>query len=160
MGTRIGGELPSSYGLVITVEAPAGTTAAAPVEVGEVYKLSAATAYKLVAAVAADDLGWAGHTHQENTFATYVQNATTAGPNGGNAPLVRTEERSESVKPISVRVLGAWSTILRMAYSGAAPTVGQSVEADGSKKVRALAFNGFTFVLFIDTAKTEVEFLI
>lgn len=134
MATRPGGETPSDYGLVITAEAPAGTDATTPVEVGDVFKLSRSTAYKLITAVASDPLS------------TEV--------------LVAALERSSDVKPISVRVLGHYQAIKSLPYSGTTPTIGQSIQADGARKVKAVAFDAKTFVCFVDTAKLTAEVLI
>jgi hypothetical protein len=134
MATRPGGESPSEYGLTITAEAPAGTDSVTTVEVGDVFKLSRSTSYKLVAAANSDALS--------------------------AEVLVQALERSVDVKPISVMVLGHYNRIQRLAYSGTTPTIGQSLQSDGARKVKAVAFDGKTFVCFVDTTKLEVEALI
>lgn len=137
MAPRNGGESPAAYGCIITCDAPTGTTALAPVEIGEIYKLSTAASYKLVAAVAADKLGGIA-----------------------NAPLVRTEERADIVKPIAVRVISrGFQRISALKYSGAAPTLGASVEADGAKAVRNVAYDGNSFNCYVDTTNLIVEVL-
>lgn len=135
MTTRPGGETPSDYGLVITAEAPAGTDSTTPVEVDQVFKLSTSTAYKLVATADGDVPDTAGI-------------------------LVCALERSVDVKPIAVRVLGRHSCIKTLTYSGTDPTIGQSVIADAARGVKAAAYNGINFVLYVDTVKKTCEVLI
>jgi hypothetical protein len=133
------GESPEIYALRLTVEAPDGTTPAAPVEIGSIYKLGGTDAdgggYKLVAAVDNDDVN--------------------------SAVLVRAEQRAIGVDPMTVVVLGHWNKVLRLAYlTGSAPSLGQSVQISSTvTKVDGKAFDESSFVLHVDTALEEVEVL-
>jgi hypothetical protein len=140
MGVRYGGETPENFGLRITVETPAGTTSAAPVTPGQMFKLGPTDvdggAYKCVALVDNDDMS--------------------------SVVLVQAAQRSETVGPITVNVLGFYSQIRRLPYlTGSAPSLGQSVQASATvKKVDGKAFAaGCGFVLFVDTVTEEVEVL-
>lgn len=139
MAVRPQGETPHRYGLTITCEAPAGTDSVTPVEIGDIFKLSRTTAYKLVAAVDGDTM------------------LATGG--AGSEVLVVAMERSTDVKPIAVRVLGKFSHIKTLFYNGTAPTIGQSLIASSARKVKAVAYNGQNFACFVDTVKATVEVL-
>jgi len=140
MSVRYGGETPEGFGLRITVEAPAGVTSAAPVTVGQLFKLGPTDAdggaYKCVAMSDNDDIS--------------------------SVVMVQALQRSETVGPITVAVLGFYSQIRRLPYlTGSAPSLGQSVQASATvTKVDGKTFAaGAGFVLFVDTVNEEVEVL-
>lgn len=146
MVMRIGGETPIiKYGLELSVEAPTGVTAAAPVLAGEVYKLGGADAqgggYKAAACVTGDD--------------------------AGNAILLMALHRhnGEQNLPLGVKVVSHnCIQVRRLPYNDAdgAPTVGQSIEISANvKKIKGKAFAaGHGYVLFVDTDADDVEVLV
>lgn len=145
MVQRIGGETPIiKYGTELSVEGPAGTTSAAPVLAGNIYKLGSTgadgTGYKVVACTAADS--------------------------SANGVLVMALHRLTDLNvPLGVKVLGAYglTQVRRLRYhTGAAPSIGQSIEA--STTVTEIAGKawavGCGYVLAVDTTALEAEVLV
>ena len=139
-----GGETPIiKYGTEITVESPAGISAAAPINQGDLFILSG---------TAADGSG-------------YKAAAATA----GNAPttvgclLMALHRMEQPSQPMGVKVLnGSMEQIRRLRYTGS-PTLGQSVAISAAdvRKVVGKAFAvGDGRILAINTSTTEVEVLI
>lgn len=138
-----GGQFPLvKYGVTLTVEAPDGTTTAAPVEQGDVFKLggtaSDGTGYKVV--------------------------ACSDGNDATSSVLVMALHRITSVNDLGVLILsGKWAGVDRVRYhTGAAPTLGQSIEASGVnvREIKGKSFDGDGYVLKVDTSALEVEVLV
>ncbi|MGV0984972.1 MAG: hypothetical protein ACOYB2_10485 [Limnohabitans sp.] len=141
MAIRYGGaDSHEGTGFRMTVEAPAGTTEAAPVLPGSIWKLGGT------------DVDGGGHK-----LVALVDNDAPA-----NCVFVQAMERAHMVGPMTVRVLGGYSQIIKLPYlHGAAPTIGQSIQASATvTKVDGKAFaDGDGYVLFVDTVTEEVEVL-
>lgn len=143
MANRLGGETPIiKYGLELTLETPSTTSATVPIEQGRILKISGTatdgTAYKAAACAAGDD-------PLEVTMVMALHRSITA-----NAPL-------------GVKVLGSDQQVRRLPYDGAAPSLGQSIEAaagDVSKVTGIGHVAGKGRVLAVNTASKEVEVLI
>lgn len=137
-----GGETPLiDFGLRLTLESPTGTTTAAPVESGDLFKISG---------TAADGSG-------------YKAAALTAGDDPGEVVIVQALHRMTSVGPMGVSVLGHFQQVRRVNYvSGAAPTLGQSIEASATnvRKVAGITYDGSSMVLLIDTNALQCEVLV
>lgn len=138
-----GGETPLvEYGLTMTVEAPTGTDSTTPVNQGDLFKLSGTAAdgsgYKVAAAAADDD--------------------------PQNCILVMALHRMTSVGPMGVLVLGGYAGTTKFNYyTGAAPTIGQSIAVTASnvRKVKGIAWAaGKGYVTAVDTTNLMVEVLI
>jgi len=141
---RPGGETPANYGLTQTFLTPATTSAAAPIEAGSIMKVGTATAWTLVEGANSDKIGTAAA-----------------------ACVVRVEERSVTPNsPVGCRVLGKWQSVLELDYDGTAPVLGGSVEMGDpaapteKRKVTAVAYDGGTFVLDVDTTRKIVTVLV
>lgn len=146
MVQRMGGETPIiKYGTELSVEGPVGTTASQPVNAGDVFKLGGTgadgTGYKVVAAVDGDD--------------------------STNAILVMAlHNLTDLAVPLGVKVLGArgMTQVRRLRYTtGAAPTIGQSIEVSGVdvRKIKGKTFAvGDGYVLAVDTSALDVEVLV
>jgi len=124
--SRIGGKVPDSYGLSLTVRVPAAT-AAAPVNTGDVLNFTATGSYTAALAAA-----------------------------GSPVQLVAKHPVSDGLTPLGVYVYG-FSRVDVFEFSGTAPAIGASVEADGLGGVRAAAAANGTRVLHVDTARGIVE---
>lgn len=140
-----GGETPLiGFGLRLTVEAPAGTSATVPVEQGDIFKISG---------TASDSSG-------------YKAAACTAADSAANSILIMALHRMTDINQMGVIVLGPWQQVRRISYvSGAAPTLGQSIEAAaGAGNLRKIAGKAFVigngFVLKVDTASLQAEVLV
>jgi hypothetical protein len=147
MAFRFGAaETPEDRGLRLTVEAPTGTSSTAPTVIGRVYKLAGTDTdgggHK-IAALATDD---------DPTSCVFVEAA----------------ERVDSVRPMTVFVIGPYSQVRTFDYvDGAAPTIGQGIAATDptgnagadAGKVKGQAFQGDSYVLYDDTANLRVEVL-
>jgi len=137
-----GGETPlTEFGLRLTVEAPTGTDATTPVAQGDVFKLGG---------TAADSSG-------------YKAAACSDGNDATSSVLVMALHRMTEVGPMGVVVLGRWAQVRRVSYyTGAAPTLGQSIESSGSdvRKIKGKSFDGDGYVLKVDTSALQVEVLV
>lgn len=131
--TRVGGPIPDSYGLSLTVKCPTASEAN-PIDTGDLLVWSGTSAYSMVpAADGAVPAGRAKH------------------------PV------SDPFTPLGVHVFGTSPTrVEQISYTGAAPALGASVVANGTGGVRALGAEAanHTRVLFVDTARSLVEVLI
>lgn len=137
-----GGETPLiGFGLRLTVEAPTGTDSTTPVAQGDLFKLGG---------TAADGSG-------------YKAAALASGNDSTSSVVVMALHAMTEVGPMGVFVLGNWHAVRRLNYvSGAAPTIGQSIEASGTnvRKVAGKAFDGDGYVTKVDTAGLQVEVLV
>jgi hypothetical protein len=135
-----GGESPMDFGLRFTVEAPTGTSTSAPVNAGDLFKISG---------TAADGSGYKAAALADN-----------------DAPdtsiIVQAIHRMTSVGPLGVLVLGRYQQVRRLPYTaGNVPTLGQSIEANGTTRtVNGKTFDGTSIVLAVDTNALLVEVLI
>ena len=141
MAQRYGGETPFVNGLTLTVESPAGTTTAAPVEAGDILKLGGTaadgSAYKVVACA------------DEDTPASVV--------------MVQALHRITEVGPLGVRVLSRYSQVRRLPYLvGEIPTLTNSVKISATvDEVGVVAFaDGKGYVLAVDTVAGDCEVLL
>ena len=146
MVQRMGGETPIiKYGTELSVEGPAGVTAAAPVLSGDIFKLGGAgadgTGYKVVNCADGDD--------------------------SSDSVLVMALHRLTDLNvPLGVKILGAYGLcqVRRLRYvAGVVPTLGQSIEISGAdvRRIEGIAFApGKGFVLAIDTSALEAEVLV
>lgn len=128
MAVRVGGPIPDSYGLSLTVKVPTASEAN-PVDTGTPLSWSTAQAYAAIPAAA-----------------------------GAVPDMVAKHPVSDPFTPLGVHVFRA-SRIAIFEYTGAAPALGGSIEANGTGGVRTAAAANGTRVLFVDTAKTIVEVL-
>jgi len=137
-----GGDTPLiGFGLRMTVEAPTGTNATTPVEQGDLFKLGG---------TAADGSG-------------YKAAALVGGNDATSSVVIMALHRMTEVAQMGVVVLGPWQQIKRLNYvSGAAPTLGQSIEASGTnvRKIAGKAYDGDGFVLKVNTADLTAEVLV
>lgn len=138
-----GGETPLiDFALSMTVEGPTGTNAATPVEQGDLFKLGG-TAY--------DGTG-------------YKAAALAAGDDATSSVVLMALHRATEVGTMGVMVVGGYRGVVRFNYvTGAAPTIGQSIEASAvdTRKVAGKAFaRGDGYVLSINTANLTVEVLV
>jgi hypothetical protein len=137
-----GGETPLiGFGLRLTVESPTGTDATTPVAQGDLFKLGG---------TAADGTG-------------YKAVALVAGNDSTSSVILMALHPMTSVGPMGVYVLGPWQSVRRLNYvSGAAPTLGQSIEASATnvRKVVGKAYDGDGYVLKVATADLQVEVLV
>lgn len=138
-----GGETPLvKYGLSYTFESPTGTTTAAPVEQGDLFKVSG---------TASDGSG-------------YKLAALTAGDDPTEVVMVMALHRMTEVGTMGGQLIGNWHQVRRLNYvSGSAPTLGQSIEAAAGnvRKVAGKAFAiGSGIVLKVNTADLTVEVLV
>lgn len=138
-----GGQFPLvKYGITLTVEAPTGTDSTTPVEEGDVFKL--------------------GGTASDGTG--YKAAACVDGNDATSSILVQALHRMTSVNQMGVLVLsGKWSGVTRVKYhTGAAPTIGQSIESSGVdvREIKGKSFDGDGYVLKVDTTNLEVEVLV
>jgi hypothetical protein len=124
--TRIGGKVPDSYGLSLTVRVPTATEAA-PVNAGDILNFTTTGSYTAAPAAA-----------------------------GGAIQLVAKHPVSDGLTPLGVYVYG-FSRVDVLEYSGTAPALGASVEADGAGGVRTAAAANGTRVLHVDTTRSLVE---
>ena len=143
MANEYGGELSDvKYGLELSVEVPTGTSATAPVNMGDLFKIGGTAAdgshYKAVPLAGANDL-----------LTSIVIRAKHS---------VNRDDQPD----LGVKVLGHYSKVLRLPYvTGAAPTLGQSIAASGTnvRRVAGKAFDGTSYVLKVDTVNLIVEVL-
>lgn len=137
-----GGETPLiGFGLRLTVEAPTGTDATTPVAQGDLFKIGG---------TAADGSG-------------YKAAALAAGNDSTSSVVLMALHAMTEVGPMGVVVLDKWQQVRRLNYvSGAAPTLGQSIEASATnvRKVVGKAYDGDGIVLKVDTAGLQVEVLV
>lgn len=137
-----GGETPLiGFGLRMTLESPTGTTSAAPVEQGDLFKIGG---------TAADSSG-------------YKAAALVDGNDFTSSVVVMALHRMTEVGPMGVMVLGRWHSVVRLNYvTGVAPTLGQSVEASGVdiRKIKGKAYDGDGMVLKVDTSALTAEVLV
>lgn len=137
-----GGETPLiDGGFRLTLESPTGTTSSIPVEQGDLFKIGG---------TAADGTG-------------YKAAALVAGNDATSSVVVMALHRMTEVGPMGVIVLGGYQGIVRFNYvSGAAPTLGQSIEASATnvRKVVGKAWDGDGMVLKVNTAELTVEVLV
>ena len=142
MAIRYGGETPDlEYGLEITVEAPDGTTVAAPVLQGSIWKLGS---------TAADGTGYKAVATADNDTAV-------------SCVLLQAKHRITSEGPLAVKVLGSYAQIRRLPYlEGELPEIGHSVMISataGLVGVKEYAA-GCGYTLYVDTVAHEAEVLI
>lgn len=143
MANRLGGETPIiKYGLELTLETPSTTSATVPIEQGSILKVSGTatdgTGFKAAACAAGDD-------PNEVTMVMALHRSVYA-----NAPL-------------GVKVLSGEVQVRRLPYDGAAPSLGESIEAAAGNvaKVTGIAYaKGKGRILAVNTASKEVEILI
>lgn len=137
-----GGETPLiGFGMTLTVEAPTGTSATIPVEQGDLFKLGG---------TAGDGTG-------------YKAAALVAGNDATSSVVLMALHRMTEVAQMGVYVVGRWQSVRRLNYvSGAAPTLGQSIEASATnvRKVVGKAFDTDGYVLKVDTTALQVEVLV
>jgi hypothetical protein len=138
-----GGETPIvKYGLEITVEAPAGTAEATPVEAGDLFKI--------------------GGTDADGSGYKLVALATTDDPE--TCVMVMALHRMTEVREMGVKVLGNYHQIRRLKYvTGSAPTLGQSIKANtaNTRRILGLAWaTGKGIVLKVNTADLDADVLI
>lgn len=137
-----GGETPLiGFGLRMTVEAPTGTDATTPVEQGDLFKLGG---------TASDGSG-------------YKAVALAAGNDSTSSVVIMALHRMTEVNQMGVIVFGKWQQIRRVNYvSGAAPTLGQSIEASTTNPRKAVgkAYDGDGYVLKVDTTALTAEVLV
>ena len=127
--------------LTLTVEAPDGTNATTPVEQGDLFKLGG---------TAADSTG-------------YKAVALVAGNDASSSVVLMALHRATEVGPIGVLVVGRYRRVEQFTYlTGAAPTLGQSIEAApvNTRRVAGKAFDGDGYVLAVNTANLTVEVLV
>jgi hypothetical protein len=146
MVQRIGGETPIiKYGTELSVEGPTGVSAANPVNEGDLFKLGGTgadgTGYKVVDCVANDS--------------------------PISCVLVMALHKLTDINvPLGVKVLGALGStqVRRLRYvSGAAPTIGQSIQATAGnvRRIKGVAFAGGSgYVLAVDTSALDAEVLV
>lgn len=78
----------------------------------------------------------------------------------GDIPQARAKHNvSSATEPLGVHVFG-FSRVNSFTYTGTAPTIGDSIEANGTGGVRAAAEANGTLVMYVDTAKSIVEVLL
>lgn len=133
MATRVGGPIPDSYGLSLSVKCPTASEAN-PIDSGDLLLWDATGAYQMIPAT------------------------DGAVPQGRAKHPV-----SDPFTPLGVHVFGTSPTrVEQIPYTGAAPIIGASVVANGAGGVRALGVEtvNHTRVLFVDTARLIVEILI
>jgi hypothetical protein len=137
-----GGETPLiGFGLRLTVESPTGTDATTPVAQGDLFKLGG---------TAADGSG-------------YKAAALVGGNDSTSSVVIMALHNMTEVGPMGVVVLGPWQQVRRFNYvSGAAPTLGQSIEASGTnvRKIAGKAYDGDGIVLKVDTSALTAEVLV
>lgn len=143
---RIGGETPLVEGIhTISLEAPAGTTSAAPILPGYIYKVD-------------------GTAAADGVSGAYKAVPCSSGDDPSTPVLLVTPlHRMTSVDVGGFILLsGNQSQVRRLKYkSGSAPTVGQSIEASSDlNTVVGKTYDGRSMVLFVDTNALEVEVLI
>lgn len=140
-----GGETPLAYqDGKLTVEPPDGTSTTQPVLAGSIYKMA------LAGDTATDGSGYKIVACSEND-------------NPSTVVLVQALHRHVTMEQMGVIVLSSYAGMVRrIPYkSGAAPTLGQSIEISSD----LINVNGLTWargagtVLAIDTAALEVEVL-
>lgn len=144
MGIRYGGETNRDLGLRMTVDPVNLTiTTAAPVEKGDLFKLGgtdgSGNGYAIAELIAGDD-------------PVEVVMVSAA------------ERKTADTTPMDVYVISpGYSQVRRFKYkTGAAPTLGQSVESATAavRRVTGISYvHGKGFVLRVDTANEEVEVL-
>lgn len=125
---RVGGPIPDSYGLSLSVKVPTASDAN-PVNAGT-------------------PLSWVATA------------ANSAAPSAAGAvpDMVAKHPVSDAFTPLGVHVFKA-SRVAVFTYSGTAPAIGASIEANGVGGVRAAAAGNGTRVLYVDTTRTSVEVL-
>lgn len=137
-----GGETPSiTTSFSLTVEAPTGTDSTTPVNEGDLFKLGG---------TAADGTG-------------YKAVALASGNDSTSSVVVMAIHRIAEVGPMGVILLGPWHQVRRFNYvSGAAPTLGQSIEASGTnvRKIAGKAYDGDGYVLKVNTSDLTAEVLV
>jgi hypothetical protein len=140
-----GGEtplVPYAGPLTLTVEAPDGTTEAAPVIAGQLYKLSG---------TAADGSG-------------YKIAACTAGDDPLEVVMVMALHRMTQVREMGVVLITPYRQVRRLPYiSGAAPSLGNSIEAApvSTGKIAGIAYAAHKgIVLSVNTADLDADVLI
>lgn len=130
---RVGGPVPDSYGLSLTVKVPIASEAN-PIDTGDLLVWDATGANTMIPA-----------------------------PDGALPQGRAKHPVSDPFTPLGVHVFGTSPTrVEQIPYTGAAPALGASVVANGTGGVRALGASpaNHTRVLFVDTARKIVEILI
>lgn len=126
MANRVGGQVPDSYGLSLTVTCPTASETN-PIETDDILTFATTGPYHAVPAAA-----------------------------GAAVQMIAKEPIKDPFTGIGVWVFG-FSRVQKMRYTGAAPVIGGSIEADGTGKVRAATTANGSYVLFVDTARSYVE---
>lgn len=139
-----GGEtplVPYAGPLTLTVEAPDGTTEAAPVLQGQLFKLSG---------TAADGSG-------------YKIAAMTAADAPSSVVMVMALHRATQVREMGVVLITPFRQVRRLSYvSGSAPSLGESIEAAAGDvhKIAGKTYDGDGIVLKVNTADLDADVLI
>ena len=123
---RVGGQVPDSYGLSLTVTCPTASETN-PVEADDILTFASTGPYHVAPADAGDPI-----------------------------QVIAKHPVTDPFTPLGVCVLG-YSRVQKMKYTGTAPTIGSSVEADRTGGVRTAATAGNNLVLYVDTARSYVE---
>jgi len=144
MANRLGGETPIiKYGSELTFESMSTVSATAPINQGEIFKIDGTatdgTAYKLA--------------------------ECAAGDNPAEVTMVMALHRCQDPNQLVGGKLlnGSEVQVRRLKYDGAAPSLGNSIEAAAGnvRKVTGIAYaKGAGRVMAVNTATTEVEVLI
>jgi len=145
MPPKFGGEtplVPWAGPMTLTVEAPTGTTEAAPVVAGQLYKISG---------TAADGSGY--------KIAACAENDDTL-----NCVLVMAMHRMTTVREMGVVLITPYRQVRRLPYrSGAAPTLGQSIATAPTDlgKIKGISYAAHKgIVLAVNTADLDADVLI
>lgn len=77
----------------------------------------------------------------------------------GTADLIAKGYASDGRTPVAALVIGT-GRVDTLAYTGAAPTIGASMESDGAGAWRVAAAANGTRVLYVDTARGVVDLLV
>lgn len=132
--SRVGGQSPDAYGLSLTVNVPAATSGA-PIHAN--YTLVWDEAGSYAAALATD---------------------------GSDFNLIAKHTVEDALTPLGAWLVTGDSRVHVLDYTGADPTIGSSVVANGTGGVRAAdtvgGETGVGRVLYIDTARSYVEVLV
>jgi hypothetical protein len=132
--SRVGGQSPDAYGLSITVNVPAATSAA-PVKYN--YPLKWDDTAPFSAALCAD---------------------------GDVVELIAKHTVEDAITPLGAWVPGGNSRVHVLNYTGTAPAIGSAIVANGQGGVRAVdtvgGETGSGQVLYVDTSRNTVEVLV